>query len=124
MGEGWVALTPIRGVAGDRPLGVFVNDTAISGRPVDPDQQEVLAVFGSLLSGIVEHKRTEAGLRAYAAALDAVTFAADTFLRTGVGPESIAAVLERLGQATGSGRVYVFENHLGRGRGPACQPAP
>ena len=108
--EGWVALTPIQVHAGDHPLAVFVNDTAISGAPMDEAKQEVLAVFCSLLANIAVHKQAEVVLRAYADATSAVAYAADVFLRVGSDENSIPDVLEHLGRATGCNRVYVFEN--------------
>ena len=51
---GWVAITAIvhEGVL----LGFFSNDAALSGKPVDPIQQEVLAVYGTLLGSLMESR--------------------------------------------------------------------
>ena len=57
IGEGWIAVTPIQ--SADKSIGVFVNDTAISKAPLDAMQQEILAVFCSLLGDIIERKRAE-----------------------------------------------------------------
>ena len=56
--RGWVGITPIQSSA-QGAVGVFCNDTAISGAPVDPIKQEVLAVYCSLLGNMVARKRAE-----------------------------------------------------------------
>jgi diguanylate cyclase (GGDEF)-like protein/PAS domain S-box-containing protein len=55
--RGWVVGTPV--VSSTGVMGVLYNDTAISGAPIDVTQQEVLAVFSSLLGNIIERKRAE-----------------------------------------------------------------
>ncbi len=45
------------------PIGVMFNDNAISGRPLDPTTQEILAVYCSLLGNIIERHRAEEALR-------------------------------------------------------------
>ena len=57
IGEGWIVITPIQST--QRPIGVLVNDTAISGCVLDPMKQDTLAVFCSLLGNIIERKRAE-----------------------------------------------------------------
>jgi len=61
IGHGWVALTPVRLAGAD--LGLFWNDTALSHKPLDPVQQEILAVFASLLANALEQRRAEAELQ-------------------------------------------------------------
>lgn len=56
--SGWIALTPLR--AGQKLVGIFVNDCALSGRALDPTTQEVIAVYCSLLGTIIEAKRASA----------------------------------------------------------------
>jgi PAS domain S-box-containing protein len=58
--SGWIAATPIR--SRQQNIGMLYNDTAISQAPLDKTQQEVIAVYGSLLGGLIELKRTEAKL--------------------------------------------------------------
>jgi len=55
--RGWIALTPIQ--SAHRPVGVFVNDSAISKSEHDEVKQDTLAVFCSLLGNIAERKRAE-----------------------------------------------------------------
>ncbi|NSW56151.1 MAG: PAS domain-containing protein [Armatimonadetes bacterium] len=62
VGTGWVAHTPIRSAT--KSLGFFLNDCAISGGPVDPNLQDIIAIYCSLLGNILERKRTEQALRA------------------------------------------------------------
>lgn len=57
-GSGWVALTPIQSTA-QEPIGVFCNDTAITGGSPDSIKQEVIAVYCSLLGNMVARKRVE-----------------------------------------------------------------
>lgn len=57
IGTGWIAITPIQ--SAHQPIGVFVNDTAFSGKPLDTVKQEVVAVFCSLLGDVIERKRAE-----------------------------------------------------------------
>jgi signal transduction histidine kinase len=54
----WVAVTAIRARSGAW-LGVFYNDTAISGRPFSPVKQDMLALYMSLVAGIVRQKQLE-----------------------------------------------------------------
>jgi len=60
-GRGWEASTVIR--IDKAPMGIFFNDTAMSGAPLDPVQQESLAVYCSLLGNIIERKQAETALR-------------------------------------------------------------
>ncbi len=55
--EGAVACTPIR--TARRRIGVFFNDQARSGAPLDPTKQEVVAVLCSLIGHIAERKAIE-----------------------------------------------------------------
>jgi len=57
IGAGWVGATTIR--TRDRVMGVLYNDTAITHAPVDEAQQEVLAVYCSLLGSLIELKHAE-----------------------------------------------------------------
>lgn len=59
--SGWSAETQIQSARGT--LGVMYNDTAMSGAPVNPTQQELVALFCSLLGSILERKRAEELLR-------------------------------------------------------------
>lgn len=55
---GWIGITPIQSSL-QGPIGVFCNDTAITGSAPDPIKQEVLAVYCSLLGNMVARKRAE-----------------------------------------------------------------
>ena len=61
VGTGWVGTTFIR--TRDRVMGVLYNDTAITHTPADEAQQEVLAVYCSLLGSLIELKHAEEALR-------------------------------------------------------------
>jgi len=57
VGHGWNALTPIQSARG--VLGLFVNDAAISGSPVDEKRQAQLVLYCALLGNLWELVRTE-----------------------------------------------------------------
>jgi len=50
----WLATTPL--VVAREIVGVFYNDTAISKAPLDAGKQAKLAVFGSLLAGLLRER--------------------------------------------------------------------
>ncbi len=56
--KGWVAITPIQ--SSGEVIGVFSNDTAITRKPMDEAQQEILAIFCSMLGALIERKNAEA----------------------------------------------------------------
>jgi signal transduction histidine kinase len=60
-----------------------------------------------------ERQRTEAALLCCDSILETVRFAAERFLMEANWEQSVQEVLARLGRATGSSRVYIFENHTG-----------
>lgn len=70
-GRGWVAVTPIQ--TASKAVGVLCNDAAITGAPFDPDKQEVVAVYCSMLANIIERKTAESESRLRATALDQST---------------------------------------------------
>ena len=55
--EGWIAETPIH--ADRDPVGMFSNDTAITGRELEPEQQEAVAILCSLLGHMIKNKRAD-----------------------------------------------------------------
>lgn len=61
FGQGWVVMTPLQ--SNQKWIGAFFNDTAISGASANPIQQELVAVYCSLLSNILERRRSEEGRR-------------------------------------------------------------
>lgn len=61
-GEGWVSATPLLR-SGERGVGLFFNDTALSRAPLDPSQQDLLAVYCSLLGNILFRIQAETALR-------------------------------------------------------------
>jgi PAS domain S-box-containing protein len=92
-GAGWVGATFIR--TRDRVVGVLYNDTAITHTPADEAQQEVLAVYCSLLGSLIELKRAEEALResesTTRALLDAIPDAIFRFDAQGVFKDFIPA---------------------------------
>jgi CheY-like chemotaxis protein len=55
FGRGWIAVTPIQ--SANRTPGFFINDAAISHAPVNPEKQEVVVAYCSLLGSIFEHQQ-------------------------------------------------------------------
>jgi len=70
--------------------------------------------YGSIgiMQDITERKFTEANLRQREAILQAVTFAAEQFLKTSDWRTNINKVLERLGKSMGATHAYLFEHHI------------
>ncbi len=58
VGYGWMAITPIRSARGG--LGIMVNDTALSGAPLDEARQVQAAVFCTLVANTIEIRRQDA----------------------------------------------------------------
>ena len=61
IARGWVTSTSISSYDGLQTAVLF-NDSAVSNKPVDLIQQELVGVFCSLLGGIIERKRAEVKL--------------------------------------------------------------
>jgi PAS domain S-box-containing protein len=66
-----------------------------------------------IMQDITERKQIEASLRQREAMLEAITFAAEQFLRASNWREQINAVLERLGREFNASHAYLFERHRG-----------
>jgi PAS domain S-box-containing protein len=64
-----------------------------------------------ILQDITDRKLTEANLRKREAILEAITFAAEQFLKTADWRENIDVVLERLGKTLNASHAYLFEDH-------------
>ncbi len=61
FGKGWVAVTQLR--AGTEVVGVMCNDDAVTGQPFDPDRQNVVALYCTLVAGLAERIAAEERLR-------------------------------------------------------------
>jgi|GEM_PF-1895069 len=70
IGEGWVVVTPIQSAQG--VIGVLVNDAAISKAELNIVDQDMLAVFSSLLGDITERVRVEELIKSHASAIEIV----------------------------------------------------
>jgi len=81
----------------------------ISASVMRNDQGESLGVVG-VSRDITASKQAEESLKRRDAALAAVTFAAEQFLRSSSWEKNIPEVFERLGKANRVSRVYLFEN--------------
>ena len=62
--KGWVVNTPITDAKG-AVIGAFFNDTAITRKALDSDQQDVIAVYCKILGSIAERKQIEWRLQDY-----------------------------------------------------------
>jgi signal transduction histidine kinase len=80
IGRGWIAFTPLFSKSSSHLLGILVNDSAITGAPVDPLKQEILAVFCALLASLIEHIRSREELRAAKVAAEEANRAKTVFL--------------------------------------------
>lgn len=69
LGTGEVAITPIFG-AGEQVLGVFCNDHAVSGQPIDPARQRLLGAFATVFGGILERRRSRESVDRFCASVD------------------------------------------------------
>jgi PAS domain S-box-containing protein len=69
--------------------------------------------YGSIgiMQDVTERKNIEERLRQREAMLEAITFAAEQFLKTSDWRENINRVLERLGQTVNATHAYLFEHH-------------
>jgi PAS domain S-box-containing protein len=95
---------PFRGLDGALvDLEVAANVVTYAGR----------RVVCALVRDISEERRSREVVRRREAILEAVSYAAERLLQEG--EASLPDVLGRLGAATRSSRVYVFENHLKEG---------
>ncbi len=111
IGEGWNVCTPIQ--CGQTVHALYLNDNAISGKPVNDLAQEILAVFCSLLGRIIEQKKYESALEQRDAILQAVEYAAERFLSSPDWEENIHNVLATLGRAAHVDRTYIFKKDTG-----------
>ncbi len=85
-------------------------------RATRPLLVELMSVYGQAAGRRIdevtaEHRRTEEALRRREAILEAVSFAAERFLKQAGWEESAREVLQALGCAAGVSRTYIFENH-------------
>jgi AraC-like DNA-binding protein len=93
IGHGWNALTPVRSRNGT--AGLFTNDAALSGSPVDDSKQVQLAVLATILGNLLELKRQDAGAVPWSAAL-AGSSGRSAAMRTKTLSQGIAAALQRM----------------------------
>jgi PAS domain S-box-containing protein len=87
----------------------WLNDSAVE---LFKEEGLAFAAVG-ILQDITERKATEFNLRKHESLLEAVTFAAEQFLKTADWHEKIDIVLERLGQEFKASHAYLFENYMG-----------
>jgi len=112
VGHGWVVRTPILS-SDDNTVGMISNDTAISGAPMDPVQQHVLAVYGSILGAIYESKKAQEALGHRIELENVITSISAAFINLSPADidEGIQDALKRLGQVARADRSYVFLFH-------------
>lgn len=85
---------------------VWVHDKAVILRDADGTPQ----FSQGYMADITARKSAEEALRRREVILEAVSFAADAFLRAPQWEQHIAAVLMRFGEAAQVSRIYIFEN--------------
>ncbi len=113
FGELWGLYTPgvlVRSVPGDFfSASIIVILTAIM---VHQMTGAMFKSYSRVHKEVMERRSIEASLRQRDVILEAVTFAAEHFLKTPDWRENINTVLERLGETTNATHAYLFEDHL------------
>jgi two-component system NtrC family sensor kinase len=66
LGRGEVAVTPVFG-AGEQVVGVFCNDNALTGKPLEPAKQRLLGAFATVFGGVLERRRSREGVDRFCA---------------------------------------------------------
>jgi len=77
-GRGWNSVIPVHGPDGQ--VGCLFQDAAITNRPLDPHQHDMLAIYCSLLGQIAGRKLAEDRESVLSSGLEAVLAAADELL--------------------------------------------
>lgn len=99
------------------PEGICYYDLRISSLV---DQQGHLTGRLAVLRDVTRQKRTEEALRRRDEILEAISFAAEQFLRQSNWEHYIQDVLSRLGEATGVSRISIYENREEANRKLIC----
>jgi PAS domain S-box-containing protein len=113
-------------ISGQKTLGVLAVATTASERKFSERELKLLEttarqagvaiqnaqLYASLHDELAERKRVEAALKLRDSILQAAASSAGQFLQSADLPSGIQALLERLGEQTGSSHAYIFENHL------------
>lgn len=92
---------------GGVPFWAKISVTALK------DTRSRLVGYSVVVRDLTERKEAEEALNERDAVLEAVSFAADRFLKRVDWGEMLHQVLARLGAATGASRVYIFQVHRG-----------
>lgn len=87
----------------------WITDSAVE---LFDDAETSYASVG-ILQDVTDRKRIEAQLRKRESILEAITFAAEQFLRAPDWRDRINLVLERLGREFNASHAYLFEKHIG-----------
>ena len=105
----WVATTPIKGTQ-NRMIGVFCNDSVISGQAPDEHLQDVIAVFCSLLGNIIERQRSMDDIRSRDQVLDGVARSSSQLLLVDDIDPAIQESLRLLGESMNVDRACIYKN--------------
>jgi signal transduction histidine kinase len=105
IGEGWIAVTPIR--SAHRLIGLLVNDTAISHAALDAVKQEVVATFCSSLGNITERKRVEEEILQRNKALAALNQAGQALNKLAEPSEILRLIYITIGQVLDNSNFYI-----------------
>ena len=87
----------------------WISDSAVE---LFDDTPTSYASIG-ILQDVTDRKKTEANLRKRESILEAITFAAEQFLKASNWREKINVVLQRLGEEIDVSHAYLFERHRG-----------
>lgn len=92
--------------------GVLGFDDFAQSRDWSAQEIETIEIAASTLGLAIQRQRSEQSLRQRESIMEAAAYAAKTFLESSDWRDVIQGVLARLGEATESSHVYLFENHL------------
>ena len=93
VSRGWNGLTPVRSRGG--MVGLFANDTALSGAPLDESKQVQLAVLATILGNLLELKQQDAAALPWSPTLSGETVEGSS-MRTGTLSEDVRVAMQRL----------------------------
>ena len=122
--EGLVSVAAVPVSSGGVVIGAVTVGTA-QPHKFTGDEVSVLRAIGQQLGTTLEKMWADEMLRNRRAILEAVSYAADRFLKEplhgSTWSDEIPAVIERLGKATGAGRVCIFRNSISSGDLPSVR---
>ena len=115
--DGWVAITPI--FSSGELVAIFVNDCAITKKPVNHEIQEVVSVYCSMFGNIVERKKADIKLHEERNLLRTLIDTLPDFIY--VKDTNSRLVIHNVAHATSTGASNA-EEHIGKSDGELFAP--